>query len=52
MEWAGGLECLLEVLGARATPMGLRPGDANDRGHHLLSMALPVLVLLVIATLG
>jgi hypothetical protein len=52
MEWAGGLERLLEVIKARAMPVGLRPGDANSRGHHLLPMALPVLVPLVAAMLG
>ena len=52
MEWAGGFERLLEVLGARSVPMGLTPGGAVGRVHHLLPTVLLVLVPLVMMMLG
>jgi hypothetical protein len=52
VEWVGGLERLLEVLGACTAPTRLRPGSAFGRGHHLLPMVLSVLVSLVAVTLG
>jgi hypothetical protein len=51
VERAGGFERLLEVLGARSAPTGLRPSSAVDRGHHLLPVVLSALVPLVAATL-
>jgi hypothetical protein len=52
MEWAGGLERLLEVLGVCAAPAGLRPGGEVDRGHHVLPTTLSILVSLVMVVLG
>jgi hypothetical protein len=49
---AGGFECLLKVLVIRGMPMGLRPGGAVGCWHHLLPVALSVLVPLVMAMLG
>jgi hypothetical protein len=47
-----GLECLLEVLWACATPVGLRSSGRVRRGQHLLPVALLVLVSLVVVSLG
>ena len=52
MEWVGGLERLLEVFRACSAPMGLRSGYVVSRGDHPLPMALLVLVLPVVASLG
>ena len=52
MERAGGLERLLEVLGAYTTSVGLRPSSAVDRGHHILPAALLSLVPFVVVALG
>jgi hypothetical protein len=52
MEWAGGFKCLLEVLGVRGVPTGLRLGGVDDRCHHLLPTTLSVLAPLVVAMLG
>ena len=52
MERVGGLKRLLKVLEACTLPMGLRPSGMVGRGHHLLPMALPVLIPLVAAMLG
>ena len=52
VEWAGGLEHLLEVFWACASHAGLRSSGMVGRGHHLLPMALPVLIPLVAAMLG
>jgi hypothetical protein len=45
MEWAGGLERLLEVFWASSVPVGLRSGSAIGHGDHLLPVVLLVLVL-------
>jgi hypothetical protein len=42
VEWAGGLECLLKVFWACASPVRLRSGDVVGHGHHLLPMAFSV----------
>ena len=52
VERAGGLECLLEVFWACASPVGLRYGSAVGCGHHLLPVALLVLIPLIAAALG
>jgi hypothetical protein len=52
MEWVGGFERLLEVLGVHGMPTWLRLGGTDDRCHHLLPTALSVLAPLVVAMLG
>ena len=52
MEWVGGFERLLKVLGARGAPTRLRPGGVVGRYHHLLLAMLLVLVPLIATTLG
>ena len=52
MEQEGGLKRLLEVLGARTMPVGLRYDSTVSRGHRLLPTTLLVLVPLVAVALG
>jgi hypothetical protein len=52
MEWTGGLDRLLEALGACAAPAGLRPRGVVGRDHHLLPTALLILVPLLTVALG
>ena len=52
MEQAGGLERLLEVFWACASPVGLWPSSIVGHGHHLLPSALSVLGPPIIASLG
>jgi hypothetical protein len=47
-----GFKHLLKVLRAHGAPVGLRPSDVVSHGHHLLPMALPILVPLDVKTLG
>jgi hypothetical protein len=52
VERARGLERLLEVFWACASPVRLRSSDAVNRGHHLLPMVLLVFVPPIAASLG
>ena len=52
MEQEGGLKRLLEVLGARTMPVGLRYDSTVSRDHRLLPTTLLVLVPLVAVALG
>ena len=52
MEWAGGLERLLQVLWTRTTPVGLRPSGAVSHSHYLLPTMVLVLVPLITVMLG
>jgi hypothetical protein len=52
VERVGGLKCHIKVLGACVVPARLRSGDTVSHGHHLLPVALLVLVPLVAASLG
>ena len=51
MEWAGGLERLLEVFRSCSVPARLRSGNAVGPRNHL-PMALSVLVPPIMASLG
>jgi len=52
MERAGGLKHLLDVLEARTMPMRQRPSSKVGHSHHLLPMALPILVPLITVAMG
>jgi hypothetical protein len=52
VEWVGGFDRLLKVFWVCASPVRLRSGGTVGRGHHLLPVALPVLVSPVAASLG
>ena len=52
MEQEGGLERFLEVLRARAVPMGLRSSSVVGHGHRFLPTTLLVLGPLVVEMLG
>ena len=52
MEWARGLEHLLEVFQACSMPIGLRSSSAVSHSDYLLPVVLLVLALPIVASLG